>query len=175
MLPYLDSDWGNPSSTYRFGSHLKSKIEEARELIANLIGSRNPREIIFTSGGTEANNTAIHAAVVAQPQKRNIVTSAIEHSSVLTYCRFLEKNYRYQVTYLPVDRQGVLDMADLERALDNENTAVVSLMWANNETGVLFPVEDIASLCRSRICAASPGGRRRSRSCCRTSAPIRPS
>jgi cysteine desulfurase len=149
MMPYLGEEWGNPSSTYRFGSHLKSKIENAREQVANLIGCKTPREIIFTSGGTESNNAAIHAAIMCRPEKRHIITSQVEHSSVLTYCRFLEKHHGYRVTYLPVDREGLLSMADLEAALD-DNTAVVSLMWANNETGVLFPVEDIAPLCRSR-------------------------
>lgn len=149
MLPYLADEWGNPSSSYRFGSHLKSKIEEAREQVADLIGSKTPREIIFTSGGTESNNTAIHSAIMACPDKRHIVTSQVEHSSVLTYCRFLQKHHGYRVTFLPVDREGLLSMADLENALTND-TAVVSLMWANNETGVLFPVERIAQLCRQR-------------------------
>jgi cysteine desulfurase len=149
MLPYLGEEWGNPSSTYRFGSHLKSMIENAREQVAELIGCKSPREILFTSGGTESNNAAIHAAIMSRPDKRHIITSQVEHSSVLTYCRYLEKHHGYRVSYLPVDREGLLSMADLEAALD-ESTAVVSLMWANNETGVLFPVEDIAALCRSR-------------------------
>ncbi len=149
MLPYLHEEWGNPSSSYRFGSHLKSQIEEAREQVAELIGSNTPRETLFTSGGTESNNTAIHAAITARPEKRHIITSQVEHSSVLTYCRFLEKHHGYRVTCLPVDHEGLLSMADLVAAL-TDDTAVVSLMWANNETGVLFPVEQIAQLCRSR-------------------------
>ncbi|MCB1211025.1 MAG: aminotransferase class V-fold PLP-dependent enzyme [Verrucomicrobiales bacterium] len=149
MLPHLGEEWGNPSSTYRFGSHLKAKIEGAREQVAALIGCKMPREIIFTSGGTESNNTAIHAATVSQPDKKHIITSQVEHSSVLTYCRFLEKHHGYRVTYLPVDREGLLSMADLENSL-SDDTAVVSLMWANNETGVFFPVEEIAQICRSR-------------------------
>lgn len=148
-MPYLSEEWGNPSSSYRFGSHLKSKIEEAREQVANLIGCKTPREILFTSGGTESNNTAIHAAITARPEKRHIITSQVEHSSVLSYCRFLEKHHGYRVTCLPVDREGLLSMTDLEAAL-TDDTAVVSLMWANNETGVLFPIEQIAQLCRSR-------------------------
>lgn len=149
MLPYLGEEWGNPSSSYRFGSHLKSKIEEAREQVAALIGCKTPREVLFTSGGTESNNTAIHAAIMARPEKRHLITSQVEHSAVLTYCRFLEKHHSYRVTYLPVDREGLLSMTDLENAF-TEDTAVVSLMWANNETGVLFPVEQIAQLCSSR-------------------------
>lgn len=149
MLPYLSEEWGNPSSNYRFGSHLKSKIQEAREHVADLIGCKSPREILFTSGGTESNNTAIHAAITSRADSRHIVTSQVEHSSVLTYCRFLEKYHDFRVTYLPVDREGLLALTDLENAI-TDDTAVVSLMWANNETGVLFPVEQIAQLCHNR-------------------------
>lgn len=149
MLPFLTEEWGNPSSSYQFGSHLKSRIETAREQVAGLLGAKFSREILFTSGGTESNNTAIHAALLSQPGKRRIITSQVEHSSVLSYCRFLEKHHGCRVTYLPVDRDGLLALADLEKAL-TDDTAVVSLMWANNETGVLFPVEKIAELCRSR-------------------------
>ena len=131
MMPYLTTEWGNPSSTYRFGSKLKSVIELAREQVAELIGA-SPREIIFTSCATESNNAAIHAAVKASPRKRHIVTSAVEHSSVLNCCRALETD-GYRVTCLPVDRDGLLSLADLENAI-TEETALVSLMWANNET-----------------------------------------
>ncbi len=147
LLPYLTTDWGNPSSTYQFGSRLKTVLETAREQVAELLGA-SPREILFTSGGTEANNTALHAAVRACPGRRHIVTSAVEHSSVLEPCRALEQD-GYRVTHLPVDRDGLLSLTDLENAL-TEDTAVVSLMWANNETGVLFPVQEIAELCRAR-------------------------
>jgi cysteine desulfurase len=147
MTPYLTSEWGNPSSTYKFGSKLKGVIETARAHVAELIGAR-AMEIIFTSCATESNNTAIHAALKANSQKRHIVTSSVEHSSVLNYCIALEKE-GYQITRLPVDREGLLKLADLENAI-TEETAVVSLMWANNETGVLFPVNEIAEICRSR-------------------------
>jgi cysteine desulfurase len=147
MLPYFTEEWGNPSSSYRFGSKLKSVIETAREQVAELLGA-SPREILFTSCATESNNAAIHAALKAHPQKRHVITSAVEHSSVLTYCRTLE-NEGMRVTYLPVDRDGLLKMADLEAALTTD-TVIVSLMWANNETGVLFPVEEIAQLCKGR-------------------------
>ena len=149
MLPYLAEEWGNPSSSYRFGSKLRSKIEESRESVADLVGAKSPGEILFNSGGTESNNTAIHAAIMARPEKKHIITSQVEHSSVLSYCSFLEEYHGYAVTYLPVDREGLLSIADLENAL-TDDTAVVSLMWANNETGVLFPVEEIAQLCRGR-------------------------
>jgi len=148
MLPYLGEEWGNPSSSYRFGSHLKSKIEDAREQVAELVGAKSPREVLFTSGGTESNNTALHA-VIHSTGKTHIVTSQVEHSSVLSYCRFLQEFRGYEVTYLPVDREGLISMADLEEAI-RPSTALVSLMWANNETGVLFPVEEIGQLCRSK-------------------------
>lgn len=147
MMPYFTSEWGNPSSTYKFGSRLKTVLEAARQQVAELIGAP-PRDVIFTSCGTESNNTAIQAALKANPAKKHIVTSAVEHSSVLNYCMALEKE-GYKVTYLPVDRDGLLKLADFENAITNE-TAVVSLMWANNETGVLFPVKEIAEICRSR-------------------------
>lgn len=164
MMPYLTSEWGNPSSSYKFGAKLKGVIEAAREQMAELIGA-HASEIIFTSCGTESNNTAIHAALQATG-KRHIVTSAVEHSSVLNYVSALvgtagpavrdsqtssarPATTPYHVTYLPVDRDGLLKLADLEAAITDE-TAVVSLMWANNETGVLFPVKQIAEICRAR-------------------------
>ncbi|MBI3950790.1 MAG: aminotransferase class V-fold PLP-dependent enzyme [Acidobacteria bacterium] len=147
MMPYLATEWGNPSSAYKFGSKLRTVIETAREQVAELIGAQ-PREVIFTSCATESNNAAIHAALKASPDKRHIVTSAVEHSSVLNYCMALERE-DCRVTYLPVDRDGLLKLADLENAITDQ-TAVVSLMWANNETGVLFPMMEIAELCRSR-------------------------
>jgi cysteine desulfurase len=149
MLPYLSEEWGNPSSTYRFGAKLKSVIENARESVAELIGAHSPREILFTSGGTESNNAAIHSAILSRPDKRHIITSQVEHSSVLSYCQFLEKHHGYRVTYLPVDRDGLMSLPDLE-AVMNDDTAIVSLMWANNETGVLFPVHEIGTRCRDR-------------------------
>jgi cysteine desulfurase len=147
MLPYFKADWGNPSSSYKFGSKLKTVIETAREQVASLIGA-NPREIVFTSCATESNNAAIHAALKANPKKRHIITSAVEHSSVLNFCMALERD-GVRMTYLPVDRDGLLKLADLENAITDE-TAIVSLMWANNETGVLFPVEEIAKVCKAR-------------------------
>jgi len=147
MMPYLTMEWGNPSSTYKFGSKLKAVIETARAQVAELIGAHS-MEIIFTSCATESNNAAIHAALKANPKKKHIITSMVEHSSVLNYCLVLEKE-GYRVTYLPVDREGLLKLADLENAITKE-TAVVSLMWANNETGVVFPVKEISEICRSR-------------------------
>ena len=147
MKPYFTERWGNPSSAYRFGAELKGTIEIARSQVAALLGAR-PSELIFTGNATEANNAAIHAALKANPTKRHIITSQVEHSSVLNYCMALEKE-GVRVTYLAVDREGLLNLADLEAAI-SDDTAVASLMWANNETGVLFPVEEIAQTCRSR-------------------------
>ena len=147
MMPYLTTEWGNPSSTYKFGAKLKSAIETARERVAELIGAQS-KDVIFTSCATESNNAAIAAALKANPVKRHIVTSTVEHSSVLNFCMALERE-GYGVTYLPVDRDGLLKLADLEAAVTDQ-TAIVSLMWANNETGVLFPVNRIAEICRSR-------------------------
>ena len=147
MMPYFTTEWGNPSSTYKFGYKIKSAIETAREQVANLIGA-HPMEVIFTSCATESNNTAIHAALKANPTKRHIITSAVEHSSVLNYCMALEKD-GYRITYLPVDREGLLKLADLGNTITDE-TAIVSLMWANNETGVLLPAKEIAEICQSR-------------------------
>lgn len=147
MKPFFTDRWGNPSSSYRFGSELKGTIETARGQVAELIDAR-PSEVVFTGNATEANNSAIHAALKANPTKRHIITSQVEHSSVLNYCMALEKD-GLRVTYLPVDREGLLNVADLEAAI-TDDTAVASLMWANNETGVLFPVADIARVCKSR-------------------------
>jgi cysteine desulfurase len=147
MRPYFCDEWGNPSSAYRFGSKLKTIIGSARKQVAGLIGAL-PEEIMFTSCATESNNAAIQAVLKSNPAKRHIVISAVEHSSVLNHCQALEKE-GYRITYLPVSRDGLLNMADLESALTDQ-TAVVSLMWANNETGVLFPVQEIAELCRGR-------------------------
>lgn len=148
MMPYLTTEWGNPSSTYKFGSKLKKVVAMARAQVAELIGAQTA-EIIFTSCATESNNAAIHAALNANRGKRHIITSAVEHSSVMSYCKAMEKE-GYSVTYLSVDREGLLKLADLENALTDQ-TAVVSLMWANNETGVLSPVKEI---CRSASHAA---------------------
>jgi len=147
MMPYLTTEWGNPSSSYRFGSKLKTVVETARAQVAELVGA-HPLGIVFTSCATESNNAAINAALKAHPDKRHLVTSMVEHSSVLNYCKALEKK-GYRVTYLPVDRDGLLNLADLEDSITDE-TALVSLMWANNETGVLFPVKEIAETCRAR-------------------------
>jgi cysteine desulfurase len=147
MLPYLTAKWGNPSSPYRFGKQLVEPIEKARESVAALIGA-DAREIIFTSCGTESINTAITSCLHAQPGKRHIVTTAVEHSATKNSCAALAER-GYDVTFLPVNRDGSLDLAKFESAL-RADTAVVSIMWANNETGVLFPIAELAAICRRR-------------------------
>lgn len=147
MKPFLTERWGNPSSSYTFGSKLKSEIEAARRSIALLVNA-STSEVIFTGSATESDNTALNAALAAQPGKRHIITSAVEHSAVLNHCTFLETQ-GVRVTRLPVHADGLLDLTALDAAFAND-TALVSLMWANNETGVLFPVTEIAARCRAR-------------------------
>jgi len=147
MLPFLTQYWGNPSSAYSFGHQLAARLDSARGAVASLI-SAEPREIVFTSCGTESINTAIQSALQTQPTKRHIITSAVEHSATLKFCQLLQKR-GYQVTYLPVASDGGLDLAQLEQSI-RPDTALVSLMLANNETGVLFPISEIAALCRSK-------------------------
>jgi cysteine desulfurase len=147
MWPYLNDAWGNPSSAYRFGAEAMGAIDRAREQVAKLIGAQF-EEITFSSCATEANNTAIHSALLTNEGKRHIVTSEVEHSSVLHYCETLARR-GYPVTFLRVDRDGLIDLADLEAAI-RQDTAIVSLMWANNETGVISPVQAIGELCRKR-------------------------
>lgn len=146
MLPYLTELYGNPSSMHTFGGQVGKAIQEAREQVAELIGA-TATEIIFTSCGTEGNNTAIRAAIAAQPERRHIITSQVEHACVINLCKHLEKQ-GYTVTYLSVDQRGQLDLMELEAALTG-NTALVTTMYANNETGTIFPIEQIGALAKS--------------------------
>jgi cysteine desulfurase len=146
MLPYLTELYGNPSSMHTFGGQVGKAIQEARESLATLLGAE-PTEIIFTSCGTEGNNTAIRATLAAQPDRNHIITTQVEHPCVLNVCKQLEKQ-GYKVTYLSVDRKGQLDLLELEAALTG-NTALVTTMYANNETGTIFPIEDIGALAKS--------------------------
>lgn len=147
MLPFLREHWGNPSSAYSFGHELTGALDEARAKVAALINA-DPREIVFTSCGTESNNSAIHSALVTQPGKRHVLTTAVEHSANIKYCNFLQKQ-GYEVTFLPVAPDGALDLGQLEKSI-RPDTALVSVIWANNETGVVFPVQEIAGICRHR-------------------------
>jgi cysteine desulfurase len=147
MTPYFSELYGNPSSMHSFGGQVAKKIAEARAKVATLIGA-DPDEIIFTSCGTESDNTAIHSALAVNPDKRHIITSRVEHPAVKVLCEHLaEKDYR--ITTLDVDSDGKLDMDQYKKSL-SADTAVVSLMWANNETGVIFPVEEAAQLAHER-------------------------
>ncbi len=147
MMPFLTEKWGNPSSAYAFGNHLAKEVEAARGSVAALLNA-DPREIIFTSCGTESNNTAIQSALATNPGKRHILTTAVEHSAIINFCERLRKT-GCAVTHLPVESDGSLDLHLLEKSIRSE-TAVVSVMWANNETGVLFPIEEVAALCQSK-------------------------
>ena len=147
MLPYFSEFYGNPSSMHTFGGMVEQKIVEARERLARLL-SASPEEIIFTSCGTESDNTAIRAAILSNPDKKHIVTSRVEHPAVKNLFEYLAKN-GYRVTFVPVDRKGLLDLDYLYKNL-SEDTAVVSLMWANNESGVIFPIEEIGTVLKEK-------------------------
>jgi len=148
MLPFLKDKYGNPSSMHTFGGRISKDIEKSREEVAELIGAESPQEIIFTSGGTESDNTAIISSLRVNPEKRHIITTKVEHPAVLTLCKYLEEE-GYKITYLDVDSQGLLDLDQLRESITPE-TAIVSIMWANNETGVIFPIEEVAKICYER-------------------------
>ncbi len=143
MLPWLENEFGNPSSVYSLGRRAAAALNSAREQVASLVGAR-ASEIIFNSCGTEATNTAILSAIAIDPDKRHIITSSVEHSATIKLCEYLATR-GYEITWLPVDSGGQLDPDKLETSITND-TAVVSLLWANNETGILFPVEEIAAI-----------------------------
>lgn len=147
MLPYFKEFYGNPSSMHTFGGQVAKKINQAREQVADLIGA-SPQEIIFTSGGTESDNAAIRSALEANPDKRHIITTRVEHPAVLNVCQYLAKN-GYKVTELGVDSQGLLDLDELRESI-RDDTALITIMYANNETGVLFPVEEIGQLAKEK-------------------------
>ena len=147
MRPYFCELYGNPSSMHFFGGQVQKKVDEARNRVAALLGA-SPEEIIFTACGTESDNAAIRSALEVFPEKRHIITTRVEHPAVLTLCRNLTKR-GYRVTELNVDGEGRLDLNELKTAID-DNTAIVSVMYANNETGVVFPVEEVAAIAKSK-------------------------
>ena len=147
MLPYFRDLYGNPSSMHTFGGQVGQKIRAAREQVAALIGA-GADEIIFTSCGSESDNTAIHSALATHPDKKHIVTSRVEHPAIRALCAHLATQ-GYRITELPVDKSGLLDLESLEKSL-TPDTAIVSLMWGNNETGVIFPVERAAEIAHER-------------------------
>ena len=150
MMPFLGDCYGNPSSMHTFGGQVGQVIEQARAQIAELIGA-DPEEIVFTSCGTESDSTAILSALQSQPELRHIVTTRVEHPAVKNLCETLDllTGHKHRVTRLMVDADGTLDLDAYREAL-TEDTAIVSVMWANNETGVLFPVEEMAALAKER-------------------------
>jgi len=147
MKPLFCDLYGNPSSMHMFGGQIGRKIRRAREQVARLLGCE-PSEIVFTSGGTESDNTAIKGSLAAAPNKRKVITTRVEHPAVLAACRDLE-NHGYTVVELTVDKEGRLDLAELEEKLDDD-TVLVTIMYANNETGVVFPINKIAELVTGR-------------------------
>jgi cysteine desulfurase len=147
MMPFLRDKYGNPSSMHTFGGQVGKQVAQARERVAALLGCE-PDEILFTSCGTESDNTAIKGTLSMHPNRRKVVTTRVEHPAVLTTCRDLER-HGYSISEIGVDAQGRLDVDELGFRLD-DNTAIVSVMWANNETGTIFPVEQIAELAKGR-------------------------
>jgi cysteine desulfurase len=147
MMPYFSINYGNPSSMHSFGGNVAGAIKTARENLANLIGAA-PEEIIFTSCGTESDGTAIRAAIESYPDKKHLVTSRVEHPAIKNLYEALSKK-GYRTTFVPVDSKGRLDIDYLYNSL-SDDTAIVSLMWGNNETGVIFPVEEISAEVKSR-------------------------
>lgn len=151
MLPYFTEQFGNPSSMHSFGDKVGKAVKKARGQIAELLGAAHESEIIFTSCGTESDSTAILSALKSMPDRREVITTAVEHPAILNLCEHLEKQLGddgYVIHRLRVDAQGRLDLCEYGRLLGSQ-TAVVSVMWANNETGTLFPVEEMAEMARS--------------------------
>lgn len=147
MMPYFRDLYGNPSSMHTFGGQVGQKIRGAREQVAALLGAL-PEEIVFTSCGTESDNSAIRSALTTRPDKKHVVISRVEHPAIRTLCSHLNTQ-GYKITELPVDKNGILDLENLEKSLTSD-TAIVSLMWGNNETGVIFPVEEAARMAHEK-------------------------
>jgi cysteine desulfurase len=147
MMPFLTEQYGNPSSAYTFGQTAGRALDLARDRVSALIGCE-PSEVLFTSCGTESTNAAIHSSLLMDPDRQHIVTTRVEHSATLKTCEALAKR-GYEITWLGVDGDGRIDLGELERAIRPE-TALVSIMWANNETGVVFPTDEIAGLVRAK-------------------------
>ncbi len=149
MLPFFTEQFGNPSSIHAFGASVGAAVKTARGELQKLLGCAHDHEIIYTSGGTEANNTAILSALESMPDRDEIVTSKVEHPAVLALCQHLEKIGRAKVHYIGVDLMGRLDIEAYRAAL-SDKTAIVSIMWANNETGTIFPIEGLAELAKEK-------------------------
>jgi cysteine desulfurase len=148
MLPFFTEQFGNPSSMHSFGNKVGFALKEARARVQNLLGAEHDSEIVFNSCGTESDSTAILSALRAQPERNQVITTAVEHPAILTLCDYLEKE-GIIVRKLKVDRRGRLDI-DEYKSLLNDRVAIVSAMWANNETGTIFPVEEMAELAHAK-------------------------
>ena len=148
MLPYFTEQFGNPSSIHSFGDQVGRAVKKARKQVQTLLGAEHDSEIIFTSCGTESDSTAILSALKAHPDRKEIITTTVEHPAVLNLCDYLVKE-GYKVHKLGVDGKGNLDLEEYEELLDNK-VAVVSVMWANNETGTIFPVEKMAEMANAK-------------------------
>ncbi len=148
MKPYFCELYGNPSSMHKFGGQVMRAVDKAREQVKNFLGANDAKEIIFTGSGSEGDNMAIRGVLEANKNKKHIITTKIEHPAVLNLFKYYEKQ-GYEVTYLGVDSQGNLDLNDLSNAID-EDTALVSMMYANNETGVILPVEKAAKIVKQK-------------------------
>ena len=146
MLPYFSEFYGNPSSMHFFGGQVQKKVNEAREQVADFLGAE-PSEIIFTSCGTESDNTAILGTLDSYPEKRHFITSRVEHPAVMNVSSHLSRK-GYRTTEISVDREGRLDLDELKESI-TDKTALASIMYANNETGVLFPIEEIGEIVKS--------------------------
>lgn len=144
MLPFFTEQYGNPSSMHSFGNKVGHAIKKARKQVQSLLGAEHDSEIIFTSCGTESNSTALLSAIKAQPERKEIITTVVEHPAILNVCEYLEKD-GYKIHYLEVDGKGNLDL-DVYKSLLSDKVAIASVMWANNETGTIFPVEKMAEL-----------------------------
>ncbi|MFA5779566.1 MAG: cysteine desulfurase NifS [Elusimicrobiota bacterium] len=150
MLPYFKNFYGNPSSVHSFGQKTRNAVEDAREKIAKFLGAENPSEIVFTSCGTESNNFAIKGIAFANKDKNcHIITSAIEHHAVLEPCEYLSKKFGVDVTYLPVDKYGIVNPEDIRKSI-TEKTVLISIMYANNEVGTIQPIEEIAKIAKEK-------------------------
>ena len=147
MMPYFDTQYGNPSSIHQFGRKAKNAIEKARKQVATLIGAE-PNEILFTSGGTESNNTILDGVLTSnsEPYPEHIITSSIEHEAVLQPCKDFEKA-EIKITYLPVDEHGIVDPDYITNSI-NSHTVLVSIMFANNEVGTIQPIKEISEICK---------------------------
>lgn len=146
MMPYLKEDYGNPSSIYSFGANVKEEIEKARKSVAELLNAKTD-EIIFTSGASESNTTAIMNAVRNNPEKKHIITTKVEHASIMEAMKYLEQKEKYKITYLSVDKQGRINLEELKQSI-TKDTCLIAVMMANNEIGNVYPIKEISKIAK---------------------------